>query len=104
MTWNYRVFREENGEYVIREVFYREDGAISGCTENSVEPMGESLEELAADLAHFQRALTLPVLTIADMPTGELLPIDETTAISHEALLVELGLDPTTIAQTAIVR
>lgn len=68
MTWNYRVFREEDGEYIIREVFYDENGAILGCTANAVEPIGQSLEGLAADIAFFQEALSLPVLTLANMP------------------------------------
>jgi hypothetical protein len=46
-TWNYRVFRGQKGEFVIREVFYDEVGAIIGCTADPVEPFGESLEELA---------------------------------------------------------
>ena len=45
ITWNYRVFREDDGDYVIREVFYGEDGAVLGCTENAVEPYGSTLEE-----------------------------------------------------------
>ena len=38
ITWNYRVFREDDGDYVIREVFYSEDGAILGCTEKRFAP------------------------------------------------------------------
>jgi hypothetical protein len=40
MTWNYRVFREPNGDYVIREVYYEADGSIVACTENAAEPFG----------------------------------------------------------------
>jgi hypothetical protein len=68
ITWNYRVFQEENGDYVIREVFYAEDGSIIGCTENPVEPFGRSHEELAESIVDFQAALSLPTLTIADIP------------------------------------
>jgi len=28
MTWNYRVFRKDDGDYVIRKVFYAEDGSM----------------------------------------------------------------------------
>lgn len=42
MTWNYRVFRENEHEYVIREVFYAEDGSILGCTALPAEPYGRS--------------------------------------------------------------
>lgn len=72
ITWNYRVFQEENGDFVIREVFYGEDGALLGCTANAVEPFGRTLEELTMSLTDFQAALTLPVLTLADMPQTEL--------------------------------
>ncbi len=68
MTWNYRVFREDDGDYIIREVFYAEDGSILGCTAHAVEPFGSTLEELAESIAEFQAALALPVLTLADMP------------------------------------
>ena len=29
IKWNYRVFLEDNGDYIIREVFYEADGAIA---------------------------------------------------------------------------
>ena len=68
ITWEYRVFREDDGAYVIREVFYDDDGKLAGCTESAVEPFAESLEELAKDIDAFKEALTLPVLTLADIP------------------------------------
>jgi hypothetical protein len=68
MTWEYRVFREENGDYVIREVFYDENGKIIGFTEDAVEPMGTSLRALTADLESFRAALKLPVMTAANIP------------------------------------
>lgn len=71
MEWNYRVFREKDGGYVIREVYYDANGSILACTENAVEPTGESLEELAQDIEWFGEALTLPVLTLADIPRHE---------------------------------
>ena len=95
MTWNYRVFREENGDHVIREVFYTEDGAILTCTAEAIEPFGESLEELAQDLAWFQEALQLPVLTLADIPTTSATPLrpDRSNAIPLEQLLAELDVE-----------
>ena len=68
MKWDYRVFAEENGEYIIREVFYEADGSILGCTENAIEPIGRSLAELARQIEWFKEALALPVLTLADVP------------------------------------
>ncbi len=94
MTWSYRVFREENGDYIIREVFYDENGSILGCTEDAVEAFGCSLEELARNIEWFKEALGLPVLTLADVPClskdeGE---EDRSKNISHEQLVAELGL------------
>jgi hypothetical protein len=68
ITWNYRVFREDDGDYVIREVFYAPDDTILGCTANAVEPIGHTLEELAQSIDEFKAALALPVLTLHDMP------------------------------------
>jgi hypothetical protein len=74
MTWEYRVFREVNGDYIIREVFYDEHGAVLGCTADAVEPMGQTLEALAEDIASFQAALSLPILTLADIPAATKAP------------------------------
>ena len=97
ITWNYRVFREDDGEYIIREVFYAEDGAILGCTANAVEPYGRTLEELAQTLADFQSALALPVLTFADIPqpATALERKGQSRSISSEQLRVQLGLNST---------
>ena len=44
LTCNYRVFQEANGDYIIREVLYAENGEILACTENAVEPWGRAPE------------------------------------------------------------
>jgi hypothetical protein len=95
ITWNYRVFREDDGDYVIREVFYSEDGAILGCTANAVEPYGSTLEELAQTLSDFQSALALPILTVHDMPQPTTAPERKhgSHSISSEQLRVQLGLN-----------
>lgn len=98
MTWNYRVFREEDGGYVIREVFYDDDdSSIEACTEKAVEPFGESLEELAQDIEWFKEALTMPVLTQADVPcasTKKPKHVDDRDGnITREQLMVELDLE-----------
>lgn len=67
--WNYRVIRQVAGEEIlwgIHEVYYAEDGHIEGWTTNAIDPRGNTLEELAADLTMMQRALTEPVLTVAE--------------------------------------
>lgn len=98
IEWNYRVFREDDGDYTIREVFYDDDRCIAGCTENPVEPVGRSLEELAKQIEWFKEALGLPVLTLKDIP--ELASSDVAKAkhdrsrnISHQDLRAELGLE-----------
>ena len=67
MTWDYRVFREEDGDHGIREVFYDERGKILGCTQDAVEPLGKSLDDLAQELDLFQKALSMPVLTTGEV-------------------------------------
>jgi len=95
MTWNYRVFREEDGDYIIREVFYAEDGSILGCTADAVEPTGGSLDELGREIDDFRAALSLPVLTLADMPEPAACPQPRPhgNTISSAELRVRLGLD-----------
>jgi hypothetical protein len=70
ITWNYRVFRDDTGDYFIREVFYADDGGILGCTANAVEPVGSTLDELSHSIDDFKAALALPVLTLDDMPAA----------------------------------
>lgn len=105
MTWNYRVFREDDGDYVIREVFYAEDGSIVTCTANPVEPFGSTLEELSEAIEDFKKALELPVLTLSDIPSShpELERRRSAKGIPLEDVLAELGLtDPADKAGTAM--
>ena len=101
ITWNCRVFQETNGDYVIREVFYADDGSIAGCTENPVEPWGESLEALARDIDWFKEALQLPVLKLANIPVSQVKPQQQRRErrdnISHEQLMAELGLSHSSV-------
>jgi hypothetical protein len=99
ITWNYRVFCEENGDFIIREVFYGEEGEILGCTENAVEPWGRSQDELARELEAFKEALSLPVLKLDDIPVCEpKRERDRASNLSHEQVLIELGLNETSTA------
>ena len=97
MTWDYRVFREDDGDYSIREVFYAEDGSIISCTADAVEPFGSTLEALAQSIEDFKAALALPVLTLKDIPESspELEKRRNGKTISHEQLRAQLGLDDT---------
>lgn len=95
ITWEYRVFREEDGDYIIREVFYDDDGCIAGCTQDAVEPVGRSLKALAEDIKSFKEALKLPVLTLADMPRPRKKKHrhDRSKNLTLEQVRVGLGLD-----------
>ena len=96
IQWNYRVFREPDGDYVIREVFYAEDGSIVGCGQNEALPTGRSLAELTEDIEALASALTKPVLTLADIPKGDRTPSEQRSrhsTISHDRVLAELGLE-----------
>jgi hypothetical protein len=61
MSWNYRVIRRPDG-LGIHEVYYSEDGRPISWTQDTVEPYGDSPEELRADLEHMLRALDKPIL------------------------------------------
>ncbi|MCA1782025.1 MAG: hypothetical protein LC679_07580 [Intrasporangiaceae bacterium] len=70
MNWNHRVMRKthDTGEvaYSIREVFYESDGEdagkIIGWTADAMDPHGETLDELRADLARMLAACDRAVL------------------------------------------
>ena len=95
MTWNYRVFRENEHDYAIREVFYAEDGAILGCTAEPVAPFGQSVDELAQTIADFQAALALPVLTFDDIPQPAVTmqSHDRANNVRQEDIRATLGLE-----------
>ncbi|MEM6252851.1 MAG: hypothetical protein AAF821_08010 [Cyanobacteria bacterium P01_D01_bin.156] len=95
ISWNYRVFREENDDHIIREVYYDEKGAILSCTVNAVEPWGESLDALLKDIEDFKAATLLPILTLADVPVEGIRKKRQRNRaqnVSHEQLLAKLGI------------
>lgn len=75
MTWNYRVVRGVWGGstwYTIREVYYSPEGVVETMTKKGVDPRGETLDELKADLQYMLKSLEEPILedTHDDIPTG----------------------------------
>jgi hypothetical protein len=77
MTWNYRVIKEKNKEYLdldkedayffaIHEVYYDENEKPITCTEDPVYPSGTSLKDLKVDIKHYLQALKRPVLNMTD--------------------------------------
>jgi len=66
-TWNYRVVKKTTLTggvteewYGIHEVYYNSDGTAEYCTEVPVTPIGETLEDLRADVAAYAAALNKP--------------------------------------------
>jgi hypothetical protein len=72
MTWNYRVCKEtypegllnEEDYYSIREVYYDDDGKITGVTENAVGVSGYTIDEIKFSLEKMQLALNKDVVDI----------------------------------------
>ena len=63
MTWNYRVVNK-NGNFGIYEVYYDENGKANAWSQDPMDPYGESLEELKADLKRMMMALERPLFEI----------------------------------------
>ena len=66
VTWNFRALKYEDGTYGVHEVFY-DDGEPWGCTEHSVGPVGDDLDEILDDLARMVRCLKEPVLEYSEI-------------------------------------
>lgn len=68
IAWNYRIFLVANDDYIIREVFYAEDGTILGCTENAVEPWerSQNQQELRMGIKELLQNKREEILKIAD--------------------------------------
>ena len=70
MSWNHRVIRrvrnpngnEEETFHALHEVYYDEQDRIKGWTKDAMAPIGETVEELRAELRMFTAALDKPVL------------------------------------------
>lgn len=68
MYWNHRVMIRHHEDYDlttygIREVYYDDDdGAITAWTVDDMDPHGETLEELRADLERMLACCDKPVL------------------------------------------
>jgi hypothetical protein len=61
MSWNYRIIARD-GFFMVHEVY--DDGR--SWTEEAASPVGDSLNELADDIARFVAALGLPALIEKD--------------------------------------
>ncbi len=80
--WHYRVIRKHHPEtdsvtYHVHEVYYQEDGSIDGWTQESVAPLGETVEELREDIRYFLQAFRCPILEEKETDEGSKLFPDE---------------------------
>jgi hypothetical protein len=73
MHWNYRVLHEQldnlvesfiDESFKIIECYYEDDGSLAGYCDASA--LGETLEELRADIDRFKKATEQPILTPED--------------------------------------
>ena len=67
MMWTYRVFRDRQGRYSLREVFYDRDKIILDYGKSPVAVVGTSLEETMQLVAWFKEAFDLPVLSVEEV-------------------------------------
>ena len=72
MTWNYRVVHkdvkgcdDDDAVFAIHEAYYTDEEA-PGITLRPVAPIGNTLEELRAELQHMLTALDQPTLEYKD--------------------------------------
>lgn len=67
--WNHRVVRQllayDQVRFRIHEVYYTK-GVPDKITQDGVEPMGETLDELRLELKRYTEALDNPVLNFED--------------------------------------
>lgn len=67
MMWTYRVFRDNQERYSIREVFYESDNTIISYGAAPVAVVGASFEELMQLVKWFREAFDLPVLSLEEI-------------------------------------
>ncbi|MBW4603301.1 MAG: hypothetical protein KME29_28000 [Calothrix sp. FI2-JRJ7] len=67
MSWTYRVFRDNQGRYSIREVFYNRDKKIINYSKAPVAVVGTSVQELMQLVEWFREAFDLPVLSLEEV-------------------------------------
>lgn len=102
MIWTYRIFRDQNGRYSIREVYYERDGRLISYSKNPVAPVGASLEDLIQLVQWFREAFDSPVLSLeaieAEVSARPVLtkkPLsDRSQTRSFQQVLAQLAAEP----------
>jgi hypothetical protein len=98
MMWTYRVFRDNQERYSIREVFYESDNTIISYGAAPVAVVGASFEELMQLVKWFRDAFDLPVLSLeeieAQMAIQSTKPAsDRTQNLSLQQAIADLASD-----------
>jgi hypothetical protein len=98
MIWTYRVCRDSQGRYSIREVFYNRDKVIINYSKTPVAIVGASIEELMQLVQWFREAFDSPVLSIEEMDAhiAKLPPKQQperSKNLSLEQVIAELATD-----------
>ncbi|GAA6624303.1 hypothetical protein [Scytonema sp. NUACC26] len=98
MTWTYRVCRDSQGRYSIREVFYNRDNVIVNYSKTPVAVLGASIEELMQLIQWFREAFDLPVLSLEEIDAQiTMLPprqkSERSRNISLKQVIAELSTD-----------
>jgi len=60
-SWDFRIFKGDDGLFTIGEVYYSEEGKPKGWISDGLAPSGESVEELSRCLKNMMDALKKPV-------------------------------------------
>lgn len=107
MMWTYRVFRDSQERYSIREVFYEDDNKIVSYAQAPVAVVGASFEELMQLVQWFREAFDLPVLSLEEIDARIAMqkskpPRDRTSNISLQQVMAELATDASSVNQKSI--
>jgi hypothetical protein len=105
MIWTYRVFRDSQGRYSIREVFYEQDHTLVNYSKTPVALVGASLEEMMQLVQWFKEAFDLPVLSLeeveAQLAKQETRNLSERSRnISLKQVISELATDADPVSQS----
>ena len=105
MIWTYRVFRDNQGRYSIREVFCEHDNTIVNYSKTPVALVGASFEELMQLVQWFKEAFDLPVLSLEEIDAqiakqGPRKSSDRSRNISLKQVITELTTDADPVSQS----
>jgi hypothetical protein len=98
MNWTYRVVRDNQGRYSIREVFYNRHNKIINYSKVPVAVAGASVQELMQQVQWFREAFDLPVLSLEEIDNEistqpESKKADRSKNISLQQVIAELSTD-----------